>query len=225
MNTKPSKYYPPAYRNRAFHCPHCGVYAAQHWATLKFKMKEFLIDTGTDARIGNNKAWYSVCEHCNHPALWSDSILVYPSSGGFPLPNEDLPDEVMAIYREAGSVAQLSPRAACALLRLALQMLLKKIGESGDINKAIESLDRNGLDPEIKRALHTVRVIGNHAIHPGRIDFEENTDTNGLFELLNAIVRDRITLPRERLEIFNRLPKEEREFIAKQDRKSIEKNG
>ena len=69
---------------------------------------------------------------------------------------------------------------ACALLRLALQELLIQLGVSGDINSAIKSLVQKGLDSNIKDALHTVRVIGNHAVHPGNIDFDEFVETNAL---------------------------------------------
>lgn len=172
---------------------------------------------GRDASLGGKKAEYSVCEYCTQPALWSGSKLIYPIHGGFPQPNEDMPDDVKEMFLEAGSILQLSPRSAAALLRLALQMLLKQLGESGDIVKAINSLEAKGLDPSIKNALHTMRVSGNHAVHPGKIDFDEDINTYGLFELLNAIVKDRITFPRERQEMYESLPKGDKEFIAKRE--------
>ena len=221
MHTKSNKYKPPAYRSRSFHCPHCGVFAEQHWEVLLYK--EFILNQGMPAIIDGKKAEYSVCQYCKHPTLWSASNLVYPSLGGYPPPNDDLPDEVKKLYVEAGSVAQLSPRSCCALLRLALQELLIQLGESGKINSAIESLDQQGLDSRIKEALHTVRVIGNQAVHPGKIDFDEFIDTNVLFELLNAIARDRITMPRERAEMYDKLPKGDRDFIEQKDKKSKER--
>lgn len=221
MNAKSNRYQPPEYRLRSFHCPHCGVFANQHWGVLNYK--EIILGQGRNAVIDGKKAEYSVCEYCKHPMLWSASDFVYPSLGGHPPPSDDLPDKVRKLYVEAGLVAQLSPRSCCALLRLALQELLIQLGESGDINSAIKSLVQKGLDSNIREALHTVRVIGNHAVHPGNIDFDEFIETNALFELLNAIARDRITIPRERAEMYDKLPKRDRDFMEKMDKKLEEK--
>lgn len=218
MKTHSDKYYPPSYRSRSFHCPHCGVYAAQHWGILRFKEPPQLFSAGREASLGGTRAEYSVCEHCTQPTLWSGTKFVYPNDGGYPQPNEDMPDEVKKVFHEAGAIVQLSPRSAAALLRIALQMLLKQLGESGDIVKAIKSLDAKGLDPSIRDALHTVRVIGNHAVHPGKIDFDEDIDVFGLFELLNAVTKDLITFPRERQEMYEGLPKGDKDFIAQKSK-------
>ena len=79
--------------------------------------------------------------------------MIYPHIGAFPEPNPDLSADVVAIYREASSIAKQSPRAACALLRLALETLRINIGESGTINDAIKKLVKKGLSEEIQRAL------------------------------------------------------------------------
>jgi len=128
-----------------------------------------------------------------------------------------MPDYVKDVYDEAGAIAALSPRSACTLLRLALQMLLKQLGNSGDINRAIDHLERKGLNPDTKKAMHIVRVIGNHASHAGEISFDSGTDTDELFKLMNTIVLELITLPRERAELFNSLPEKDRKFIERKE--------
>ena len=190
------------------------------WERIESEYLDNLYEPGhTHLRVDGVDLLYSICAHCEKPALWLSNKMVFPNTGAYPLANSDMPDTVREVYDEAGAIAHLSPRAACALLRLALQMLLVQLGESGDINRAIETLTKNGLAPEIKEAMHILRVIGNHAIHPGEISFDSDTDTDGLFNLLNAIVHDRITIPRERAEMYNALPKSDREYIAKRDSK------
>ena len=73
----------------------------------------------------------SWCNCCNKQCLWLYGKLIVPDSGDAPLPNEDLSDGIKADYMEAASVLQKSPRAAAALLRLALQKLCKQLGGKG----------------------------------------------------------------------------------------------
>ena len=216
-----SESYAPMFKSDSFYCPHCKVYAHQVWEDIESEYLQGLYDKGyTHLRIDAKDLLFSICAHCEKPAFWLSEKMVFPDTGAYPLANTDMPDTVTEVYDEAGAVAHLSPRAACALLRLALQMLLVQLGESGDINRATDNLAKNGLDPEIKKAMHILRVTGNHAIHPGEISFDSDTDTDGLFRLLNAIVYDRITISRERAEMYNSLPKSDREFIAKSDSKT-----
>ncbi|WP_156741896.1 hypothetical protein [Occultella aeris] len=44
---------------------------------------------------------------------------------GGPDPSPDMPEDVAQLYEEASTVVGLSPRSASALLRLALEALLK----------------------------------------------------------------------------------------------------
>jgi hypothetical protein len=69
--------------------------------------------------------------------------MVYPDTGRAPQPNTDLPAPVKEIYLEAASIAPKSSRGAAALLRLAIQVLCKELGEGGEnINKDIGDLVR-----------------------------------------------------------------------------------
>lgn len=209
------------FKSDSFHCPYCKVYAHQEWESIE---PEFLQERygykDTRLRIDEEELSLSICAHCEQPAFWLPERMIFPNTGAYPPPNIDMPENVKEVYDEAGTISLLSPRSACALLRLALQMLLLQLGESGDINRAIEKLDKKGLNPEIKDAMHILRVTGNHAIHPGKISFENDTDTAKLFTLLNTIVYDLITAPRERREMYSNLPKRDRDFIAKRERRS-----
>ena len=51
-------------------------------------------------------------------------------------PNVDMPESVKQLYNEAGTIYNKSPRAACALLRLAIDRLCNELEETDrDINK------------------------------------------------------------------------------------------
>jgi uncharacterized protein DUF4145 len=115
----------------------------------------------------------------------------------------------------------LSPRGACALLRLAVQKLCRDLGESGeDINTDIRNLVQKGLTVDVQQALDSLRVVGNNAVHPGEMDLRDDTETaSALFDLLNFIVEDRIAQPKKRKEIFEKLPARAREAIKARDGK------
>lgn len=209
------------FRSDSFHCPHCKVYAHQVWESIEPEyLQERYGYEDSRLKIDEEELLISLCAHCEQPAFWLPERMIFPNTGAYPPPNIDMPESVKEVYDEAGTISLLSPRSACALLRLALQMLLLQLAESGDINRAIENLEKKGLNPEIKDAMHILRVTGNHAIHPGRISFENDTDTTKLFNLLNAIVYDLVTVPRERREMYSNLPKSDRDFIAKREIRS-----
>jgi Domain of unknown function (DUF4145) len=125
-----------------------------------------------------NNIYLSQCYSCNRYALWRADTLMFPTAKFEIAPNDDLSPEIKEDFNEAASILDLSPRGATALLRLALQKLLKQIGESGEnINGDIGSLVQKGLDVRIQKALDLVRVIGNNAVHPGSIDMRDSRET------------------------------------------------
>jgi len=66
----------------------------------------------------------SHCFHCEKITVWDGKLLVYPdNSSSVPLPNGDLPAEVIEDYLEVRDIVSRSPRAAAAILRLALENL------------------------------------------------------------------------------------------------------
>jgi len=49
--------------------------------------------------------------------------MIHPRKLTAPIPHSDMPDDVKEIYEEARNISDISPRAAAALLRVALEKL------------------------------------------------------------------------------------------------------
>lgn len=148
------------------------------------------------------------CYNCKDVALWLGRDLIYPKRGEAPPPNIDLPEEILADYREASTILDLSPRGAAALVRLCIQKLCKHLGQPGNnINADIKALVAAGLDSRIQKALDAVRVIGNNAVHPGSMDLSDDRATaESLFRLLNLIAEKMISEPKHVDEVYALLP-------------------
>ena len=131
-------------------------------------------------------------------------------------------EDIKSLYLEAATVFIDSPKGATALLRLALQKLLKQLGESGEnINKDIKELVSKGLSSKIQQALDILRVVGNHAVHPGQIDLNDNAEIAlKLFQVLNFIADEMITKPKELEKLYDVIiPEDTKEHIKQRDGK------
>ena len=209
----------PGFKKNAFICPFCGVYAHQEWYPCHPEDLPMTFNPLWDHDKGLSRLYISVCSHCNRALIWFDKKKIFPLSSSAPLPSPDMPEEVKEDYMEARDIVDISPRSAAALLRLALQKLMVKLGESGkNLNKDIGNLVKRGLPVKIRQALDVVRVIGNNAVHPGELDLRDDKETaHILFELLNMIVDTMITKPKEVEEIYQKLPERAKQAIEKRD--------
>lgn len=171
-------------------------------------------------------------EYDRHPfqfKLYSDrktsieeNKLIYPNLSNIAEANADMPDEVKEFYNEARIVAKNSTRAATALLRIATEKLVKDLlGLEGkdyantSMHNAIERLKtEKGLSSTIYNALMALKLFGNEAAHPnediGRLEsyFSNDSDLmNKLFALLNIIVGELISKPKEIESLFETAPR------------------
>ncbi len=145
--------------------------------------------------------------------------MIVPSEAPVEPMHPDLPEDCKTEYSEARDVFSRSPRAAAALLRLCIQNLMPHLGESGsNINQDIKHLVAKGLPILVQKALDYCRVVGNNAVHPGEIEINDTPDIAAkLFQMINFIVDDRITRPKEIEALYTQLPQEAREAIEKRD--------
>ncbi len=208
----------PAAGLEAFNCPNCRVYAQQNWYYMKASKQE----NGFGLQYENKQFIVSNCEKCGFPTIWYGDKIVYPIyNADIAPPLLDTPDDVKEDYEEAKLIANYSPRGASALLRLAIQKLCKHLGLPGkNINDDIAQLVKDGLPAATQKALDSVRVIGNEAVHPGTLDLKDNRESvSKLFRLVNFIVQKTITEPKEIEEIYGGLPTDKLASIAKRDKK------
>lgn len=205
-----SQYYPPVYHGKNYHCPRCQVYSSQSWTTL-------MLDLGDCYHQSEFEA--SICAHCSEWSFWYQERLIDPNSSLAEPMHHDLPEDCRTEYEEARDIVGRSPRGAAALLRLCLQKLMPHLGEAGEnINDDIKSLVGKGLSPMIQQALDICRVVGNHSVHPGRMDIKDTPEiAHQLFRMINFIVEDRISRPKAVQALFSKLPQRDADAIAKRD--------
>lgn len=201
----------------AYTCPHCNTLAQVEVA--KYHMRGDLSVSPSGIPFCENNIIIHRCQCCGKKILWIDDEYIYPEIAAEEA-NPDMPESVKKLYEEAGLIYNKSPRAACALLRLAVENLCHELGKDDrDINKNIAALVKDGLSPEIQKALDIVRVVGNKAVHPGQIaiDVDNVSTAKMLMRLLNMIVQRMITESRELGELYNTLPEHNREAIERRD--------
>lgn len=206
------KYEPPELNKDAFTCPNCGAFAAMEWHNVI-------------AANQHQALRLAFCHRCRRHSIWMDGSsnypvkMIFPESINAPMPNEDLPEECMKDYLEARQIANDSPRGAAALLRLCIQKLAVHLGGDGkNINSDIATLVKNGLPVRVQQALDVVRVVGNNAVHPGEMSVEDQPETvHALFGLVNLIVENQISQPKQVNTLFSGLPDGAKDAIKKRD--------
>ncbi|WP_339913945.1 DUF4145 domain-containing protein [uncultured Brevundimonas sp.] len=192
---------------------------------LKFELPALLsIESGSEWENCNYNVWnmhLSLCFVCEKEAVWLGQRILYPiTAAEVDEVNPDIPSDIARDYDEAAALLVHSPRAAAALLRLAIQKLCSHIlDRPGDINEMIGELVKQGLSVKIQRALDVVRVVGNEALHPGTMDIRDDQHTaSQLFRLVNLIAEAMISTPKHVDEMFAALPPGKLKGIEDRDR-------
>jgi len=210
------------YNSNEFNCPLCGAFSDQEWLLAEGKNKDDINHRRPVRTYSLPQIEFSKCSHCKKSTIWLHGKMIYPLSGNIPLPNPDLPTDVQEDYKEASEIVNHSSRGAAALLRLAIQKICKNLGESGEnINNDIANLVKKGLPKTMQKALDSVRVIGNNAVHPGQIDLKDDIETaHKLFGFVNIICEVMISQPKQIDEFYNlKVPQNIKDAIDKRDSK------
>ena len=143
-------YVAPDYQKDSFTCPHCGTMSLMHYECISYQGYQVLSVTSKQKK-GTSWVEIASCQNCKKKTIWIDNIYAYPDIIAEEA-NPDMPESVKQLYEEAGLIYNKSPRAACALLRLAIDRLCNELGETDrDINKNIGELVKKGLPHLFKR--------------------------------------------------------------------------
>lgn len=206
-------YHPPEYKKQRFHCIHCGVEAEQSWHNFYCWHKFH------GGYTIHEPLEFSVCESCKKWSYWYDGMLIVPKSALVPAAHQDMPPECIDDFNEARAIVDMSPRAASALLRLALRKLLIAVGEDGNnIKKNIANLIDKGLPAEVQQALASCRMADISATDPGEIVHNDTQDgAYNLFNIINFIVEDRISRPMQIQSLFAQLPESVKKAADRRD--------
>lgn len=211
------KYIAPEKDLTSYTCPHCNTISQMDKEQYCFKKDTIAVKNGIP--VVKNRLTIHRCQCCGKKIIWIDDNYVYPDIIAEEA-NPDMPETVKQLYDEAGLIYNKSPRAACALLRLAVERLCSELGETDrKIDNNIGALVKKGLSQDVQQALDIVRVVGNKAVHPGQISFD--VDDKGtaimLMRLLNIIVERMISEPKEIDSLYQGLPELVKDSINKRD--------
>ena len=184
-------------------CPYCGVTGlfTQHPVLLAFMRDREGRTLDTRGRVYNDtfKVIASECEfyppekvclwrcpNCGSGVIQINSEIVYPTGSGIrPAPN--MPENVRTVFGEAQAIANASPRAACALLRVCLERLVTEAGGKGD--RLVQKIESLGLTPRMKKLCDACRLVGNEAVHRETFDFSiSNPEARALAVNLSAFI-------------------------------------
>ena len=212
-------YIAPDLSKESFTCPHCGTLSMMRFSYIGYNGAQ-AISMAPVRDAGFEHVIIATCLSCKKKTVWINDEYVYPDIVAEEA-NPDMPESVKQLYNEAGLIYNKSPRAACALLRLAIDRLCNELGETDrDINKNIGELVKKGLSPSVQKALDIVRVVGNKAFHPGQIafDVDDKETAVALMKLVNMITERMITEPQAIDSMFEQLPDSAKNAIENRDK-------
>ncbi|EHJ51651.1 DUF4145 domain-containing protein [Streptococcus macacae] len=200
-------------------CPYCSSLASHRWISreLDFDPNPQTIKEEKNPNI-TTYILQAKCLACNKISIWIKTIntshnifndtdksefekLIYPQKTmeEIPLPSLDMPQTICSLYLEARAILGKSPKAAAALSRLAIEELLKYLGnKENSLDENINALLTKGLPKEVKEMLIKAQVLGDEAIAPGKINSHDNKELAlSLLKLLNFIVNNQISQNKE----------------------------
>lgn len=161
MNMKlPSIASSPYVSGAAYVCPHC---TAMSDMTTTHEDRY-----GRLFASGEHQYTLRKCSTCGQPHLFMGGDLVWPAypKALIPAAPADMTCQARELYEEARAVLPISRRAAAALARASLEVLLKAITPDvdGGLN-ALIAAQRARASDSTWQLMTLVRVVGNSAVH------------------------------------------------------------
>jgi hypothetical protein len=145
--------------------------------------------------VSPNEYFCGVCHGCGRVVFYENCRMVYPCKQGIE-PAKDMPEDVLQIFEEAQSVMHLSPRSACALLRICLERIADHVAQQNGIHfekreRLYDKIKKLNLPFAIQQICDACRLAGNENAHTGELDLSgEDTAEIALTcsELINVLV-------------------------------------
>lgn len=124
------------------------------------------VECGKPTIVYEVVSWYS---RYNEETLLERREVVYPHASGRTIHAPEVPDDLRALFAEAGRIEGLSPNGAAFLARRILERVLR--GQLKSKKKLAQLIDlyleRESLPPTLHSLMHDVRGFGNIAGHAG----------------------------------------------------------
>lgn len=219
--------------DRILRCPRCKVRAHQIWGRVKIAPPERDYEEFFDEATKDQPATFSMglshrepsvwfgahCQGCDQKTLWRDDVCVFPLTSSAPAPHEQMPTEVKSLYEEAGRVLPISRRAGAALVRAALEKLIKILDpeapQRAPLDERIARLSSRVSTP-LGELLDVVRFVGNASLHGSGdeelvylyLDNSDGTDdiSEMLFDAINDLVDELVARPASTKTLWDKLP-------------------
>ena len=113
------------------------------------------------------------CPGCGRLCLEVDGRIAYPM-GSSVEPNQHMPADAQAVFREAQRIINASPRAACAMLRVCVERMVNaKMPKGKSLAEKTEALN---LPVNMRKLANACRLVGNDAVHSNVIDFSVGSE-------------------------------------------------
>ncbi len=205
-------------------CPACERANTQDWYGQVNMTVSQLLD-GLPPRLeidtGRSRVWLARCNnlHCGQLSYWlrtrdlqDEYLWLDPRFVAFHYdlrqpPDEGLNEDEADLYRQATTVASASPRAACALLRVLLEIFLRReitsrghdVGRKRLVELIEFAVEHLNLSATLRNGLSAIRVQGNQAVHDAYgISQPANEDTvHWLFVAIEDLVDDLYVKPQK----------------------------
>ncbi len=208
-----------------FTCPNCVTYSNHDWTYTTVNETRGYIHGNSFQGDIVEKLYLCKCQHCGYISFWYKEQLIWPLASSVESPLEDMPNDIKELYNEARNIIDLSPKGSCAILRLALQKLCNRLAnqdEKKKIDGAIKKLVENGLPATLQKAMDTVRIVGDEAVHPGEINIDDNKELAiAMFRLLNIIIDKMIVEPKQIDDLYCLMPENKLEGIKNRDKDTV----
>lgn len=174
---------------------------------------EMAIDGIQKNQEGFRPPWTAtVCLGCRKGSVWRDGKRVFPARVPSIQPHEDMPPKARGLFEEAVAVKGLSPRASAALARASLESFLKEhFSESKayNLDERVAEAGRH-ISAELWEALTVLRVVGNEALHDGKIEMQLDGSDDAYIEPLlgavNGLAEELISRPARTRALYEKLP-------------------